>query len=114
MLFRSNIVVYMCVLCGEIGAGREGGGAGRPVRCGRRLRNQAIRGLTGGGTNGITSGLTRGRRQAIEKIELCLRCAKSHTSGLAPRADPCEASIVAVETCLASHEALARAAVGLR
>ena len=104
----------MCVLCGEIGAG---GGPERQVgrsRCGRGLGNQAIQGLTGGRTSGITRGLTRGRRQAIEKIEDCSRCAKSHILGLAPRADPCKASIVAVETCLASHEALARAAAGLR
>ena len=104
----------MCVLCGGIGAG---GGRAGPLgrsRCGRGLGNQAIRGATGGRTSGITGGLTRGRRQAIENIGDCSRCAKSHTLGLAPRADPCEASIVAVETCLASHEALARAAAGLR
>ena len=70
--------------------------------------------MTGGGTNGITGGLTRGRRQAIENIDDCSQCAKTHIAGLAPRADPCKASIVAVETCLASHEALARAAAGLR
>ena len=84
-----NIVVYMCVLCGEIGAGGELVGQVGRSRCGRGLGNRAIRGITGGGTSGATSGLTRGTgakplkrlsfaRDVPNRTSPGLRCAAIH------------------------------------